>query len=160
MTPTADNFEPQILCFVCNWCSLGGSDAAGLARLQQPTNVRIIRVMCSARIDPVFIFKAFTSGVDGVLVTGCHIGDCHYLAGNYKTLKRYEYTEFLLRELGLEPERLRLEWISASEGGKWAETINEFVESVRSVGPSPLKKYIEETKVRDTAPQIAATFQT
>ncbi|MFX0091679.1 MAG: hydrogenase iron-sulfur subunit [Candidatus Hodarchaeota archaeon] len=138
----------KILAFVCNWCSLGGADAAGLARLQQPTNVRIIRVMCSGRIDPPFVFKAFSSGkADGVLITGCHIGDCHYLAGNFKTEKRYEYLRDIIEGMGLEPERIQLEWISASEGGKWAETINKFVATIEKLGPSPIRAYLNTSKV-------------
>ncbi len=138
----SEKFEPSILAFVCNWCSLGGSDAAGLGRLQQPTNARLIRVMCSARIDPAFMLKALTSGADGVLLTGCHIGDCHYLAGNFKTERRYEQLEFLLKEFGIESERFRLEWVSASEGEKWAQTVKEFTETIQKLGPNPLKKWL------------------
>ncbi len=138
----SDAFEPKILAFVCNWCSLGGADSAGLGRMQQPTNARLIRVMCSARVDPAFMLKALTSGADGVLLTGCHIGDCHYLAGNFKTERRFEELKFLIEEFGIEPERFRLEWISASEGEKWAQTIAEFTETIRQLGPNPLKKWL------------------
>lgn len=136
-----EEFEPIIIAFCCNWCSLGGADMAGLSRMQQPTNVRIIRTMCSARVDPIFILQALTEGADGVLFTGCHPGDCHYLTGNYKSLKRFEYVKYMLEQLGLEPDRVRLEWISASEGGRWAETVREFTEQIRELGPNPLKNF-------------------
>ncbi|MFW9991033.1 MAG: hydrogenase iron-sulfur subunit [Candidatus Odinarchaeota archaeon] len=151
MGENVGEYEPKILAFVCNWCSLGGCDAAGLARLSQPTNVRIIRVMCSGRIDPAFVFRAFSKGIDGVLVTGCHPNDCHYLTGNFKTEKRYEYLETLLQDIGLEPERLRLEWVSASEGNKWAETVNDFVAAVKRVGKSPFKLFLEQQETKALA---------
>ncbi len=131
--------EPKILAFLCNWCSYAGADTAGLARMQYPANIRAIRVMCSARVDPVFVLKAFASGVDGVLVAGCHFGDCHYLTGNYKAKKRIEKLRSLLNELGIEEKRLRLEWISASEGEKFAKVVKEFTEEIKKLGPSPLK---------------------
>ena len=134
-------FNPVIIAFVCNWCSLGGADMAGLSRMQQPTNVRLIRTMCSARIDPIFILQALTEGADGVLFTGCHPGDCHYLTGNYKSQKRFEYVKYMLEKMGLEPDRVWLEWISASEGGKWAETVHVFTKRIQELGPNPLRKY-------------------
>jgi len=133
-------FEPVIIAFVCNWCSLGGADMAGLSRMQQPTNIRLIRTMCSARVDPIFILQALTEGTDGVLFTGCHPGDCHYLTGNYKSLKRFEYVKYMLERLGLEPDRVWLKWISASEGARWSETVREFTDRIRELGPNPLKK--------------------
>lgn len=134
-------FEPVIIAFVCNWCSLGGADMAGLGRMQQPTNIRLIRAMCSARVDPIFILQALTEGADGVLFTGCHIGDCHYLTGNYKSRKRFEYVKYMLERIGLEPDRIRLEWVSASEGLRWTETVQDFTEKIRELGPNPLIKF-------------------
>lgn len=131
--------EPAILAFLCNWCSYAGADTAGLARMQYPSNIKIIRVMCSARVDPVFILKAFAHGADGVLVAGCHLGDCHYMTGNYKAKRRIEKLQSLLGELGIERERLMLEWISASEGEKFARVVTEFTEKIKRLGPSPLK---------------------
>lgn len=113
---------------------------AGLSRMQQPSNVLLIRTMCSARVDPIFILQALTEGADGVLFTGCHPGDCHYLIGNYKSLKRFEYVKYMLERLGFEPDRVWLKWISASEGTRWAETVREFAERIRELGPNPLKK--------------------
>jgi len=132
-------YDPRIVAFLCNWCSYMGADLAGTSRIQYPTNVRIIRVMCSGRVDPVFVIEAFENGADGVLVCGCHPGDCHYISGNLKAEKRIETTRKLVKLLGLGPERLRLEWVSTSEGGKFAETVKDFTETLRKMGPSPLK---------------------
>jgi heterodisulfide reductase subunit A len=126
--------HPRILAFLCNWCSYAGADIAGLARRQYPSNVRAIRVMCSARVDPLFVLKAFAHGADGVLVAGCHLGDCHYVTGNYKAKRRMEKLQYLLEEFGIEKERLKIEWISAAEGEKFARTIKEFTESLKSLG--------------------------
>lgn len=119
---------PNIVAFLCNWCGYAGADLAGVSRFQYPTSVKIIRVMCSGRVDPVFILKALENGADGVLVCGCHIGDCHYLTGNLKAEKRVETTKKLLETIGINPDRLRLEWVSASEGGKFAAVVKEFTE--------------------------------
>jgi F420-non-reducing hydrogenase iron-sulfur subunit len=132
------NFEPRIVAFLCNWCSYTGADLAGVSRLQSSPCVRIIRTMCSGRVDPSFILRAFQLGADGVLIGGCHIGDCHYSEGNYKALRRYELMKILLNEFGIDPERLRLEWISASEGEKFARVTLEFEKQIRELGP--LKK--------------------
>lgn len=132
-------FEPKIIAFCCNWCSYAGADLAGVSRFQYTSNVRIIRVMCSARVEPTFILDALNYGADGVLVTGCHIGDCHYINGNERTRARIENTHKVLHVLGLEPDRLKLEWISASEGQQFAQLMNEFVDQIRALGPSPLK---------------------
>ena len=132
-------FVPKIVAFCCNWCSYGGADTAGVSRMQQPPTTRVIRVMCSGRIDPAFVMMAFLEGADAVLVTGCHIGDCHYIDANYKTRNRFEFLEEMVDELGLESERLRLEWISASEGEKFATAIKEVSENVKKIGPSPLR---------------------
>jgi F420-non-reducing hydrogenase iron-sulfur subunit len=132
-------WEPKIVAFCCNWCSYGGADSAGMGRFQQPASTRIIRVMCSGRIDPLHVFNAFLEGADAVLVTGCHIGDCHYVNGNDKTRIKYKYLENVVRELGIEKERLQLNWISASEGEKFANFIRDVTEQIKKLGPSPLK---------------------
>ena len=135
-----NGFEPLLAAFTCNWCSYAGADLAGTSRIHYPPNVRIIRVMCSGMVDPVYILKAFETGADGVLVAGCHIGDCHYISGNVRAQERIETVRRLLHTLGLEDERLRLEWISAAEGGRFAETIKEFVGQLKELGPSPFKR--------------------
>jgi len=140
-----EEFEPRILGFLCNWCSYAGADLAGVSRMQYPTNIRIIRTMCSGRVDPTHILEAFRSGVDGVLVTGCHLGDCHYISGNYACQKRVEFMKGVLERVGIDPRRLRLEWVSASEGGKFAKVVKEMIEEVRKLGPSPLRKEPQET---------------
>jgi len=132
-------FEPRIIGFLCNWCSYAGADLAGVSRIQYPPTLRIVRVMCSGRVDPAFIIEAFRSGADGVLVAGCHPGDCHYLTGNYKTQRRVAMLKRLLEQLGLEPERLRLEWVSASEGDRFATVIKDLTEEIKKLGPSPLR---------------------
>jgi len=137
------DFEPRIVAFCCNWCSYAGADLAGVSRFQYPTNARIVRVMCSGRVEPQFILRAFELGADGVLVAGCHIGDCHYISGNEKAQKKVEATKELIDQLGLDGRRLRLEWISASEGAKFAATMKEFTEDLKSLGPSPLKEASE-----------------
>ena len=134
-----NGWEPKIVAFCCNWCSYVGADSAGMGRFQQPPTARIIRVMCSGRIDPLHVFNAFLEGADAVLVTGCHIGDCHYVNGNDKTKIKYKLLENVVRELGLEKERLQLNWISASEGEKFANFIRNVTEEIKKLGPSPLK---------------------
>jgi F420-non-reducing hydrogenase iron-sulfur subunit len=129
-------FEPRILAFLCNWCSYAGADLAGVSRLQYPPNIRVIRVMCSGSVSPHHILHAFLKGADGVLVGGCHIGDCHYLKGNYMTLKRLKFLEGLLNFAGYESERLCLEWISAAEGVKFAQVVRDFTERIRAMGPA------------------------
>jgi F420-non-reducing hydrogenase iron-sulfur subunit len=133
-----EKFDPKIVAFACNWCSYAGADLAGVSRLQYPPNIRMIRVMCSGRVSPGFILRAFEQGADGVFVSGCHIGDCHYGFGNRRAEKQVELSRRLIEMLGLEPERLRLEWISASEGDKFATSIREFVERIRQLGRSPI----------------------
>ncbi|MFC1787541.1 hydrogenase iron-sulfur subunit [Halobacteriota archaeon] len=132
--------EPKIVAFCCNWCSYAGADLAGVSRMQYPPNVRIIKVMCSGRVEPSFVLRAFEVGLDGVLITGCHIGDCHYISGNLRAEERVKTTKELMKTLGLEGERLRLEWISASEGEKFATIIKEFVDQLKTIGPNPLGK--------------------
>ena len=134
-----ENFEPVIIGFCCNWCSYAGADLAGVSRQQYPPNLRIIRVMCSGMVHPNLVIDALTKGADGVLICGCHIGDCHYLEGNVKAENRKEAIELMLEDFGIEPERFRLEWISASEGPRFAEVIREMTETVRALGPSMYK---------------------
>jgi len=135
----AVEFEPKIVGFLCNWCAYAGADLAGVSRLQYPHNVRIIRVMCSGRIDPAFVLEAFKDGADGVLVAGCHLpSDCHYLSGNFKAQRRMFLLKKVLEQFGIEPQRLRLEWVSASEGDHFAWVIREMVEEVRRLGPSSI----------------------
>lgn len=129
-------FEPKIVAFFCKWCSSAGADLAGVSRLKYPPNLVPIRVLCSSRIDPQFVLDAFEKGADGVLIGGCHTpNDCHYLTGNFKTFKRYLMLEKMFEEAGIETERLRLEWISATEGRRLAEVVTEFVEEIQKLGP-------------------------
>ncbi|MFB0561023.1 MAG: hydrogenase iron-sulfur subunit [Candidatus Lokiarchaeia archaeon] len=133
-------FEPKIIAFCCTWCAYAGADLAGVSRFQYPTNIKIVRVMCSGRIDPTFVLEAFRNGADGVLVAGCHIpSDCHYLSGNLRVHRRIVIVKNLLKQLGIETERLRLEWISASEGDKFAAVMKEMTGQIKELGPSPLK---------------------
>lgn len=134
-TTESKPFEPVIIGFTCNWCSYRAADMAGTARMKYAPNVRLIRLMCSGRLDPTFVFKAFANGADGVLVSGCHPGDCHYLNQNYKMLRRYHLMRRVLAQLGIEPERLKLLWASAAEGAIFAEEVNKFTEEVRALGP-------------------------
>ena len=133
-------FEPRIIGFLCNWCSYAGADLAGVSRIQYPPNIRVIRVMCSGRVHPAFILEAFRDGADGVLIAGCHPGDCHYISGNLKAARRVALLKRLMSQLGLEPERLRLEWISAAEGDKFARIVREMVRDLKRLGPSPMRR--------------------
>jgi len=138
MNEKAD-FEPKIVGFLCNWCSYAGADLAGVSRIQYPPNIRIIRVMCSGRIDSVFVLEAFKDGADGVLIAGCHLpSDCHYIDGNFKTIRRVHLLKEVLQQFGIEPERLRLEWISAAEGEKFATIVRDMVEQIKILGPCQL----------------------
>lgn len=129
------DYEPKILVFCCNWCSYAGADLAGISRMKMKPNFRIIRTMCSGRVEPTFVLHAFAHGADGVMIAGCHPGDCHYNAGNYKARRRIMLLQNMLPQLGIEPERLRLEWISASEAPKFQSTINEFIDEITERGP-------------------------
>ncbi len=131
-------FKPKIIGILCNWCSYAGADLAGGGRIQYPPDVRVVRVMCTGRVDPLFIMKAFTDGADGVLISGCHFGDCHYLEGNFKAAKRLFLVKNLLKNIGLEDKRLRMTFVSASEGAKWGKVITDVVKTVEELGPSPL----------------------
>jgi len=131
-------FEPHIIGFLCNWCSYAGADLAGVSRFQYPPNIRVIRVMCSGRVDPPLVLGLFAEGVDGILITGCHIGDCHYISGNLQTTRKFALIKRLAEKAGLELGRLRLEWISAAEGQRFALLVKEFTDQVRVLGRSPL----------------------
>jgi F420-non-reducing hydrogenase iron-sulfur subunit len=132
---TSTEWRPRIVAFLCNWCSYTGADLAGISRIQWDPSVSIVRVMCSGRMDPTFVVKAFRMGADGVIISGCHPGDCHYQEGNYKTLRRVHLLKRLLAGFGIDPERLRLVWVSASEGDQWAHTANDMAAEIRSLGP-------------------------
>ena len=134
-----DAFEPLIVSFCCNWCSYAGADLAGVSRLQYPPNIRIVRVMCSGMVHPNLVIDALTKGADGVLMCGCHPGDCHYKEGNLKAEKRAEAITLMLEDFGLEAERFRLEWVSASEGPRFAQVAREFTKKIKELGPSPYK---------------------
>jgi F420-non-reducing hydrogenase iron-sulfur subunit len=140
------DYEPTIVAFTCTWCTYLAADLAGTSRMGYPANLRIIRTMCSGRIDPQFVLSAFRWGADGVLIGGCHPGDCHYQEGNYKALRRFKLLKKLAAELGIEDERLRLEWISASEADKFRDVVNDMVEKLRRLGPrsqaQPLTKLV------------------
>ena len=134
-----DTFDPLIIAFCCYWCSYTGADLAGTSRIQYPTNIRIIRVQCTGMIHPNLVIEALTGGADGVLILGCHPGDCHYIEGNLRAKDRANAIELMLQDFGLESERFRLEWVSASEGPRFAQVVTEMVEQVKKVGPSPYK---------------------
>jgi F420-non-reducing hydrogenase iron-sulfur subunit len=135
-------FEPKIVAFLCQWCSYTGADLAGTSRIQYPPNLTAIRVMCSGRVDPTFVVKALVDGADGVLIAGCHPGDCHYAVGNFKAMRRIPLLTKLLNQFGVEPERVRLEWISASEGERFAAVAEEMTETLRALGPLHWKERI------------------
>jgi len=142
-------FEPKIIAFVCNWCSYGGADQSGASRLPVPPEVRLIRVMCSGRVDPVIIIEALEGGADGVMIMGCHPGDCHYKEGNYNTLKRYKLLLKVMEQFGIDAKRVSLDWVSASEGEKFSKITGEFVASIRRMGPYiPAEKQFMEGGVK------------
>jgi coenzyme F420-reducing hydrogenase delta subunit len=131
----ATSWEPRIVAFICNWCTYTGADLAGTSRMKYPPFVRVIKIPCTGRFDPLFMIKAFERGADGVLVSGCHPGDCHYTAGNYNARRKYTVFKSLLETLGMDMDRIWFSWISASEGGKWVDTIQKFTEVIREKGP-------------------------
>jgi F420-non-reducing hydrogenase iron-sulfur subunit len=137
-------WQPRIVAFFCNWCTYTAADLAGVSRLKYPANIRVVRLMCSGRVDPQFILEALAKGADGVLIGGCHPGDCHYVEGNYKMLRRFQMLKRMLKELGIEEERVRLEWISAAEGEKVRRVVQEMVGQVRKLGPLGLPQKFEE----------------
>ena len=134
------SFEPKIVAFLCNWCTYTGADLAGTSRIQYPPNVRIIRLMCSGAVDPVYVLKALLDGADGVLIGGCWPGDCHYQTGNYKARRRVAILKETLKQMGLEEDRLWLRWISASEGQLFADTVTEMTAAIKKMGPNPMKR--------------------
>ncbi len=133
-------FEPKIVGFLCNWCSYAGADLAGTSRMQYPPNIRSIRVMCSGSVDSAYILRALLAGADGVLVGGCHPGDCHYVNGNYKARRRITILKEIMKTLGLEDERVRIRWISASEGKRYADTVSRMTSDMRKLGPNPVAR--------------------
>jgi F420-non-reducing hydrogenase iron-sulfur subunit len=143
------SFEPKLVGFLCNWCSYTGADLAGTARMKYPPNMRVIRVMCSGRVDPNFILDAIAKGADGVLVCGCHPGDCHYVEGNYKCLRRLPITKKLVEGMGVDPRRVRLEWVSASEGSRFTQVVTDFTEEIRALGPLQLKEWAFDSAAAD-----------
>jgi len=132
---SSENFDPKLVGFLCTWCSYTGADLAGTARMTYSPSMRIIRVMCSGRVDPQFVIKAFKEGADGILISGCHPGDCHYKEGNYKALRRHRLLRKTLEQFGIEKERFRLEWVSAAEGAKFQQICDEFTEQIKELGP-------------------------
>lgn len=141
------DFEPKIIAFLCNWCSYTGADLAGTSRMKYAPNIRVIRVMCSGRVEPTFVLKAFREGADGVLICGCHPGDCHYHEGNYKCLRRFHLLKRYIQQMGINQDRFRLEWVSASEGKHFAQLVDQFTESVRSQGPAEIKRVMDTLAV-------------
>lgn len=139
-----NEWEPRIVAFFCNWCTYTAADLAGVSRIKYAPNARVIRVMCSGRIDPQFVLDAFAKGADGVLIGGCHPGDCHYIEGNYKALRRFRLLKRMLQDMGIEEQRFRLEWISASEGDRVKASINDMVEQVKALGPLGLVERVKE----------------
>ena len=137
------SYEPTIVAFLCNWCSYTGADLAGTSRMKYASNINIIRVMCSGRIEPMFVLSSFREGADGVLICGCHPGDCHYHEGNYKCLRRYYFLQKYLTQMGMNTDRMQLEWISASEGKQFAELADDFTEKIRKLGPCMIKEVAE-----------------
>ena len=131
-----EDWAPELLVFCCNWCSYAGADLAGVSRFQYPPNMRIVRVMCSGRVEPSFVLKALKDGADGILISGCHMGDCHYITGNEYTKERFERLhEIVIKQLGVNGKRVRLEWVSASEGKRFADLIIEFTNQIKELGP-------------------------
>ncbi len=142
---TEKDFEPKIVAFVCNWCSYGGADIAGSKRLQYSPNVKLIRVMCSGRVDTQFIMEALRDGADGIMVLGCHPGDCHYIEGNYRTMKRHGMLKLLLKQLNIEEDRVILDWVSASEGDKFAKVVDKMNARITELGPLNWDKVVSRT---------------
>ena len=135
-------FEPTVVAFLCNWCSYAGADLAGTSRLKYPPNVRSIRVMCSGRVNPLFVLKAYLKGADGVMIMGCHPGDCHYQKGNYNARRRYIMLDQILKSVGLDHERIGLWWVSASEGKRYAQVVEEYTNKLKTKGPNPIREEI------------------
>lgn len=155
----AEEYSPKIISFLCNWCSYAGADLCGVSRYQYPPNIRIVRVMCSTRISPHMILRLMREGADGVLIGGCHLGDCHYISGNYYTEKRFALIQKMFELSGIEPERIKLEWISASEGEKFSRIVKEFVEKISALGPSPVSENAEIAKKLEAAENASRSFR-
>lgn len=150
-----ERFEPKIIAFLCNWCSYRAADLAGTARIKYEPNIRMLRVMCSGRVDPSFVLKAFALGADGVMIAGCHPGECHYMEQNYKTMRRFSMLKHTLQAMGMEDDRVRLQWASAAEGVLLAGAINEMIEQVRALGPLDWpKNWSENGKIEDAIEQL------
>ncbi|MBN2035886.1 MAG: hydrogenase iron-sulfur subunit [Chitinispirillaceae bacterium] len=137
-----NNFQPKIVAFLCNWCSYAGADLAGVSRLQMPASFRVIRVMCTSRVDPMFVVKAFLEGADGIIIAGCHPGDCHYLKGNYYARRRFATLVKTFEILGFDSRRLRLSWVSASEAPRYAQVVKDFTKEIQNLGPNPAGKEV------------------
>ncbi|MEF8875051.1 MAG: hydrogenase iron-sulfur subunit [Candidatus Thermoplasmatota archaeon] len=135
---SSEDFEPEIIAFLCNWCSYAGADLAGVSREQYPSNILNIKVMCSSRVSPEHVFESFDEGADGVLIAGCHPGDCHYIDGNYKTMRKANLMKKMMEDFGIDPDRLKLEWISSAEGGKFANVMKEMTAEIKELGPLDL----------------------
>jgi F420-non-reducing hydrogenase iron-sulfur subunit len=148
-----EEFDPRIMGFLCSWCSYTGADMAGVGRMQYPANIRIVRIMCSGRMDPLFVVKAFESGADGVLVSGCHPGDCHYSTGNYYTRRRFAVMRKLIDFIGIDSRRLKVTWVSGSEGAKFADIVRQFTTELKELGPLDLKRR------NRSAPRTQGVFQ-
>ncbi len=158
-TVTEEQFEPTMVGFLCNWCCYAGADLCGVSRYQYPPNLRVIRVMCSTRIDPFFIIEAFKNGADGVFIGGCHPGDCHYITGNYHTVNKVAMAKQLITHAGVNPDRLRLEWVSASEGEQFSKVITEFTDTIRGLGPCKAPTDIERSTNLSGAKRAALSFR-
>ena len=155
----SEAFTPKIILFCCNWCAYAGADLAGVSRMQIKPHFRVIRTLCSARVDPEFILHAFKRGADGVMVLGCHPGDCHYIGGNYRTRRRMALLRMMLQQFGLNKDRFRLEWVSAAEGERYSQVVNEFIDRIIELGPSPYRTAREQAASKQTAgkqPQAVA----
>ena len=152
---SSEKFEPRIVAFFCNWCTYTAADLAGTARMQYAPNVRVVRIMCSGRLDPQFVLTALREGADGVLIGGCHPGDCHYQEGNYKALRRFTLLKKMLADLGIEPERIRLEWIAASEGDKVQRVINEMSDKIRKLGPLRMENLALPGSLSETPSELS-----
>ena len=153
----SEQFEPLIVAFFCNWCTYTAADLAGVSRMKYAANLRTIRLMCSGRVDPQFILEAFARGADGVLIGGCHPGDCHYINGNHKCLRRFKLLRRMVRDMGIDDDRLRLEWIAASEGEKLKNVVNDMVRKVRALGPLSLPQRFEQwdSEMKDLEHKVA-----
>ncbi len=150
------DWEPRVVGFLCKWCSYAGADLAGVSRKKYPANIRIIKVPCSGRVDPLFILKALRLGFDGVLISGCHPGDCHYQTGNYRARRRFAITKKLLEQMGVDPRRVQASWVSASEGGKFVEVITQMIKEIKEIGPNELFADGRQTAKTDRRSQSSA----